>query len=459
LLLLVFDKGRCCVCLDESTARVPENSGENVAPREKTEELRVRLESIHIDGYRSCRDTTFTPNSDLSALIGINGAGKTNILQAIRLLDLQRTRTARRSSESIVAGTTRLTAWFKVNEARVGLRLTLSSVDTGRRPAEMVSVDEHWNLFSLTGSKAWRPMPPARFLREAAGMNEIASGEKHLFIYDEGLELIRHKGLEKFDFSVVSNSAAVQALIAISDFRAGISYYSASQFTDPSRCPSSFEVDEEGRLSDLYGVQSTSAHMRFVHSLYSLRRENQALYDQYCEFVSRRQLGLISRLTWKEVELSSSTAEVKGSGTVKKTKKRKTLVIPKVQIGKSHITFNQLSEGTFKTLALAFYIITDSSKFLMVEEPEVCVHHGLLRRIVGTIKSHSARKQTIISTHSDLLVDDLEPGNVFVVEMTPGGTRVKGLESWLDQRGLEALHSYLNESGTLGEYWRSGGLS
>jgi predicted ATPase len=95
----------------------------------------------------------------------------------------------------------------------------------------------------------------------------------------------------------------------------------------------------------------------------------------------------------------------------------------------------------------------------MVEEPEVCVHHGLLKKVIATIKSHSAIKQTIISTHSDLLLDELKPSQVFVVEINNAGTQVKNLDDWLDRGGKDALHEYLSESGTLGEYWRSGGLS
>lgn len=431
-----------------------------MAAKSKGVDTTVRLESIVIEGYRSCRKTTFAPNTDLSALIGINGAGKTNILQGIRLLDPRRGRGARRALEELSQnGTAQLTAWFRVNDAKVGLRVALSSLEGGRRSEELVSVQELWNLASFTGSKAWKPMPPAGLLIQEG--KRLAGDASQFYLFDEDLDVMSFKGLhyERFDLSILQNPAAIQALIAIAEFRSGISYYSASQFTDPSRCPSSFEVDEQGRLNEPYLGNLGSIHLRFLHDLYSLRRDNVLLYDEYCRFVSRKQLGLVSRLTWKEIELSSNTAEVKSSGTVSKIKKRKTLVIPKVQVGTSHITFNQLSEGTFKTLALAFYIITDSSKFLMIEEPEVCVHHGLLRKIIETIKSYAHRKQTIVSTHSDLLVDELEPRHLFVVEMSPSGTSVKGLESWLDRRGKNALHDYLAESGPLGEYWRSGGLS
>lgn len=430
-----------------------------MAIKSRFTEATVRLESIQIDGFRSCRGTSFSPNSDLSALIGINGAGKTNILQAIRLLDQRRSRHARYPSGAVSNETTSVTAWFRVNESKIGLRLILGTLDGPRRVNEFVPIQELWNLAAFTNSKAWRQMPPAEFLRESSDPSKF-SGQVLLFDNDEiGMSSYRRLFFDKFNVEILANRPAIDAVIAVSEFRTGISYYSASQFTDPSRCPTSFEVDEQGRLTDVTYAGQGQVHLRFLHDLYSLRRSNALLYEEYCRFVSRQQLGLISRLTWKEIELSSSTAEVKSSGSVQKIKKRKTLVVPKVQVGTSHITFNQLSEGTFKTLALAFYIITDSSQFLMVEEPEVCVHHGLLRKIIETIKAYSHRKQTIVSTHSDLLVDELEPSHLFVVEMTPAGTSVKALERWLDKRERQALHTYLAESGPLGEYWRSGGLS
>jgi ABC-type Mn2+/Zn2+ transport system ATPase subunit len=425
--------------------------------KDRSEDATVLLDSIEIEGFRSCRSTKFQPNAQLSALIGINGAGKTNILQAIRLLDARRGRA--RSVPEQTTGLTKLTAWFTVNKMKVGLKLTLSPIESSRRSGEVVTIDELWNLSSFTGSRSWRPMPPAGFLKERP--RDADFSKKQIFLYHDDFEYSAYRAMQnhRFDTSILDNKAAVAALIAIHEFRSGIRYYSASQFTDPSRCPSSFEVDEEGRASDSFAIGTGSAHLRFLYSLYSLKRSNTHLYDQYCQFVSRHQLGLISRITWKEIELSTSTAEVRSSGTVKKIKKRKTLVVPKVQVGTSHITFNQLSEGTFKTLALAFYVITDASKFLMIEEPEVCVHHGLLRKIIETIKSYSHHKQTIISTHSDLLVDELEPANLFLVEMTAAGTAVKALNDWLDNRGRNALHAYLAESGPLGEYWRSGGLT
>lgn len=416
----------------------------------------VRLESVDIQGYRSCVSTSFSPNRELSALIGKNGAGKTNILQAIRLLRASRARQSRRLLESTSGrGQSEVTAWFRVDGARVGLKVRFSSVESSRRTDELVAVSESWNLQAITGSKAWKTIPGLELFQ---GANRAKDYEQ-MYLFGREAELLSRTEFDRIDFDLMRNDKVLEVVGHVTSFRNGIAYYSASQFTDPTRCPSNFEVDEDGRLTDAYLVSSAQVHLKFLHDLYRLKQSNSDLYEEYCRFVSRQQLGLVSRLTWKEIELSSYTAEVRSGGGVKKVRKRKTLVIPKVQIGSSYITFNQLSEGTFKTLALAFYIITDASRFLMVEEPEVCVHHGLLSRVVDTLKSYSKTKQTVISTHSDLLVDDLEPENIFVVELKQTGTRVTQLERWLGRNGRQALHTYLAESGSLGEYWRSGGLS
>ena len=58
------------------------------------------------------------------------------------------------------------------------------------------------------------------------------------------------------------------------------------------------------------------------------------------------------------------------------------LVVPQFVIGTNALSPNDFSEGTFKTITLLFYLMTEKSSALLIEEPEVCVHHGLLSSIV-----------------------------------------------------------------------------
>ena len=96
---------------------------------------------------------------------------------------------------------------------------------------------------------------------------------------------------------------------------------------------------------------------------------------------------------------------------------------------------------------------------LLIEEPEVCIHHGLLNSIVELIKTYSREKQIIISTHSDAVLDELDIHNVFKVTKDDGaGTKVTGINKSLKGQELRALRNFLKTEGTLGEYWRHGDL-
>ncbi|HND50123.1 MAG TPA: hypothetical protein PLL95_16270, partial [Anaerolineales bacterium] len=79
--------------------------------------------------------------------------------------------------------------------------------------------------------------------------------------------------------------------------------------------------------------------------------------------------------------------------------------------------------------------------------------------IVELIKAFSQKKQIILSTHSDFVLDEIEPENVFVVRFeNQKGTIVKNIVNSMSVRDLKALKNYLETSGNLGEYWKYGDL-
>jgi ABC-type cobalamin/Fe3+-siderophores transport system ATPase subunit len=414
----------------------------------------VHLESVEIDGYRSCTGTTFKPHSSLSGIIGINGSGKTNILNALRLLnpfEYLDGRGYRSPQEDLQIPETNIRAIFLVNKRRLYFSLALK-IASARGQEEVVSAIEKWNFRDFGREDCWVEIPVfATFDKE-----NISRAMRHWYI--AGDQWKKASASPSMIEDILNDNKISRSLRLVSEYRRNIKYYSASQFTDPSRCPSSFELDASGGLETNY-YNRNSHHLQFLFDLYDLKKKNIELYREYEEYVSTRMLGLVSRISWKPVKLSSNTVEMKTGGTIKKVRQFKTLVIPKVQIGSSHITFNQLSEGTFKTLALIFYIMTENASCFLIEEPEVCIHHGLLRRILEIIKSHSRVRQIIFTTHSDLVLDAINKDNVFVVDMKRSVTRINQLADWAGKDGMAALEAYLEESGTLGEYWRTGGFT
>jgi predicted ATPase len=158
-------------------------------------------------------------------------------------------------------------------------------------------------------------------------------------------------------------------------------------------------------------------------------------------------------------DLASSAIKALGSAKIFETINSNIVIIPRVTKGRSSLSFSQLSEGTFKSIALLFYLITDQSNLLLIEEPEVCVHHGLLNHLIATIKAFSNQKQIIFSTHSDFVLDSLKPENVFLVKNSEKqGTTVKSIAKALSKQNFKALKEYLATEGNLGDYWRSGGI-
>jgi predicted ATP-dependent endonuclease of OLD family len=189
------------------------------------------------------------------------------------------------------------------------------------------------------------------------------------------------------------------------------------------------------------------------------KQESNERYQHFLEIVGPRGLRLIDSLEFREVRTPSTEYSVRVGGRVEVRKLDRLLVIPQFKIGGQKLSPNQLSEGTFKTLALLFHLITEKSSALLIEEPEVCIHHGLLNSVLGIIKSSSERKQIIFSTHSDYVLDHVKPDNVFrVVFDRSTGTVARHIQKTMTSKEFIALREYLEKEGNLGEYWREGGL-
>ena len=150
-------------------------------------------------------------------------------------------------------------------------------------------------------------------------------------------------------------------------------------------CPTSFEIDEDGDLRTSFDGRNNS-HTNFLHDLYRLAKVSSDSYSTYFSLVGKLGLDLVDDIKWKEVVFETPTFDVQSGGKIVSRQRQRTLIIPIIHVGKSRLSPNQLSEGTFRTLALLLYILTDKGGLLIVEEPEVCIHHGLLNSVLEVIK-------------------------------------------------------------------------
>lgn len=410
------------------------------------------IKRIEIENYRSCLSTKFDLHPNLSVLIGPNGCGKTNILRAITILrtlleteDHTRTRT-----DELATRQCKLKVTFGLGTEKKATFTALLSMDTDQKNDDLI-IDSHqyWNLREITGKK--RVEIPLAFLNIKDRSNEA-------FHYSYFRMMRRANRLNwRSGRGVAAWIESAKAVTDIVESIRDMKYYSASQFTDPSQCPTSFEIEKDGPLRRSFRFND---HTKFLYDLYMQHTsKDNNRYQQFMEIVGPNGIGLVDNINFKEILTSSIDYSVRSGGKVRELTREKLLIIPQFIIGKNELSPSQLSEGTFKTITLLFYLITEMSSILLIEEPEVCVHHGLLTSIIELIKNYSLEKQIIVSTHSDFVLDQVAPENVYKVSIKPeSGTEIVSIQKSMTKNDYAALRDYLDTTGNLGEYWKEGAL-
>lgn len=417
---------------------------------------RAYLSSLRIHGYRSCKNTKFDLDPELTAFIGPNGAGKTNVLQAMRLIRRVVARPIKTEDGEASAHKAILEAEFSVSKKKVGYRTRIQLRAGENNTERAFREDETWNLKEFGLPDKWMKFEsifPTRVGNYYLVDRSLRSPNK----FTTDMVLIPRDRKSEYTLPQVSKSAR-SAIESIQKFRRVIRYYSASRFTNPSLSPTAFEVDEKGELATSYRA-GENTHLRFLHDLYLLHRDKPEAYNRYVDIVGKSGVHLIRKIAWKSSRFSTTTSEVQSGGKIIKKRRTRTLIIPTIDVRGDELSFNQLSEGTFRTLALLHYIMQSTASLLLIEEPEVCIHHGLLDSVVAVIKEHARDRQIILSTHSDLVVDMLEPENLRLVrDVRAKGTAVSSISKTMSKKSVIALKKYLQTSGTLGDYWKHSGF-
>ncbi len=192
------------------------------------------LKRFNIFNYRSCLGTAVELHPNLSVFIGPNGSGKTNFLRAIMLLSklAQEGAPILRGRGRGLGALSRLVAEFKLPRVQLNLSSVADvSTDNGNNDVLHWS-RQHWSARERNGQTAEFVFP--------------------MSIADPGLNLekysvfLRYAGTEKHVISSpeVVTSWGLRSVASVAQFCRGITYYGASQFTNPSACPASIEIEE-----------------------------------------------------------------------------------------------------------------------------------------------------------------------------------------------------------------------
>jgi predicted ATP-dependent endonuclease of OLD family len=394
----------------------------------------MKILNFEINNYRSCIKTKFDLQKTLTALIGINGVGKSNILFGFQLFN--KTERSRRffynsDKNNLLKAQVNLT--IEINEKIVFVRSNFY-YETDEQNIDEVTFTEIKYRFEIQNTRRWQTIDAE--------------------IYDFVDFLKRRPGANfPRQFQTETAKFSIELIQTLSN----ISYYSATQFSDPSKCPIS--IDEYDDYKSISRNRSGKTHGKFIFDLFRAYTSSEKTFKLFLNTVGMNGLKLLDNIEFNVHQIPSNSYKVRTGGQIQTTENLKNIIIPSITIDGLCLSPNQLSEGTFKTLALVFYILNDKSEVLLIEEPEVCVHHGLLNSIIELIKFQSFYKQIVISTHSDYVLDMLEPENILLIKKEKEkGTIATPLTKALSKNDFEVLKDYLQTSGNLGEYWKEGGF-
>lgn len=118
------------------------------------------------------------------------------------------------------------------------------------------------------------------------------------------------------------------------------------------------------------------------------------------------------------------------------------------------INIGLLSDGTLRVLSILIEVMDVSpSATIIIEEPEMQIHPGMLSKLLAEIDTYTFEDNLIISTHSPQVVSWTDPGKISLVYRHNEKTAVRQL----GEEEISSVVEYLCEEGSLGD-WVYGGL-
>ena len=264
---------------------------------------RVLLEAIQIDGFRSCASTTFFPRSDLSALLGMNGSGKSAILNGIRLLSSVPDPTVICSPSDVPPrAVPMVAATIRIDTKRLSVRCPIQCTAEPSPEHALVGRHVQWRrgAFSDSQRHPWVELNLAQLAAASTRPTHPLPAMRE-FTSRSGKEMLRSQ--RRF---VTEHRRDLSQIAA---WCRRIRYFSSAVFSQPGACSNYIEIDQYGAL--VRSAEGEHTLRRFLHDVYCLQRTHPDRYAAYLSVVGKIGLKLISSIHWREIRMSSKPVDAR----------------------------------------------------------------------------------------------------------------------------------------------------
>lgn len=369
------------------------------------------------------------PMGPLNVLIGPNGSGKSNFIEALALLQA-----APRDLSAPVRRPSGISEWlWKGDDAPgAGVVDTLVNYPNGTMPLRHVlEIGQQGERFEVRDERIENESPNAgqtepyfyyRFQRGEPVINdfidEIGGPRKERklrrsTVHPEGSILS-----QRDDPDLYPELAWLQDQYRQIRLYRNWELGPAAKLRQPPRAdePSTFLTERGENLALVLSKLRGDSRQAFVKTL-------QQIYDGIADF---------------QVEVGGGGAE---------------LFVVERGAGARYIPASRLSDGTLRYMMLAAILLDpEPPPLVVIEEPELGLHPGVILGIGEMLIQASERTQLVVTTHSRVLIDALHdyPTSVVVCEKYDGESDFERLDTkWL-QKWLEKY--------SLGKLWSAGDL-
>ena len=402
------------------------------------------LKRIHIKNFRSCKDVVLDDLGSMTALVGWNGSGKTNILKAIERLAKVASSTDALISfgREVVAVPGHLTADVECEATLYRYSVGVRGVGGAWTPS---SIRDHLTLQEFLAIQnslgKWETL-----VERDRGEIQLAGRAKPVKIGPMAPCLPALVALLPQDDTIL------KPIGSILGFLTRVRYYPVDE---PNEVVGGEAADRIGLIpSDLYqrwlseyqltGHAGQSVVIRILHAFY----EQKARFDELSSLLGPDGLGLLE-------EIRVGTAHDPFGLTRKEADSEDQRLYfvafrPGKQLGGSRqsLSFGNLSLGTRRVIHLLTALILDDSGLKLIEHPEDGIHRGLVRKLISLLRTNADPAQIILTSHSAVVMNALEAEDIRLVYTQNGSTKVRALTS----KEIRAASGYIEEDGTLAEF-------
>lgn len=380
------------------------------------------LSKIHIESYRTLRNTTVSFKDGLNIIIGLNGAGKSNLLGFISGIPMMKFAT----NYSIVQPQSLNTNYnYTLGYANVEDELTELDFQVEMKKPTSVDNDEDSNIVvrftHKNNKKVVKDDTNVRSLdrKERAKLRNLI-WQCHPFI----------RSYIKFELPNDKDYLSSPKSVTLDD-AGGITEYFEHNFSFLDW----FQYDlEEMAINHNFadeGLNKQHILNRFEDSINAIN-----LNHHLSSFSGISQIRLSRNINIYTTELSLLIENL----------------VLEFLIDGQWMPWSHLSDGTKRSFYLIAQVAFAKNELVLIEEPEIGLHPFQLHKIMTFIKEQSRTKQIILSTHSPEVLNILEPDeldHILIASINKGVTSFRNL----NETQIQKAQSYINETGSLSDYW------